>query len=719
MARYAFFALFLVLLSGCRWAAKPTYVPELGKGSENPAANSGFEHAGCLDNSGEAIAGYFLGTSGPKPFVAVLDCASEMLDLFTTRIHGSQDGVYLMSELRDFLQTYFLKSSKISPRYYIELLTLKRAILGGTEDGLTHAEIRRAQDFIFRLKDGVHRLAPFMPLSSRSAAQWDTPQLKLATQTLKAVIQDLGDFLTVTAQPYSFTHLETLLQEFMRLFPALRDDDLVPLLVKRLPWMRALKRVLVDRQPDVIGPDAWRIVSSVGAESYAIFLQLTHLQAKHSDWSRNPGRELFMDMMRRLIVLLTQAADRNTDQRIFFEDLDVLIDEFPFSTGIQKSTIRRTLRPLVNRLLSTSPGRIYSGVSAAALAKLLDQLEIWNGFQGAIDTGTEPPLKDSKLHGLWRDLTQDPRFNRWHFSPNGQIAFSRRAWERPAPIFDLSQKAWILLLSRAMAYGYGGSRGLLTREMLKQGMREFAPVLIDFKILDPNWDPNFVDGQFEQMDLIHWNSDGDGSANEIELFEHLASAVSMGGWVQETGDKILPICTTGRCARLTLAAHAESYFRNYPELLEEFTAKNPGQQSEYLELLERIATGRFDGPLRATWDLGVFQSLAMLMHYIEFVLHRYDTSEDGWISEPELRASDSVLARFVQQTLRNALKDPKRNDTPETLHTLVGFVLANGRTPAPLEIFEWLARPSVRYDKVRAGRIELLRAIIGAYRGAR
>src|SRR4051812_19093444 len=91
-------------------------------------ARLGGADLGCLARSKGTVKEYVNGKSNVAAVNELARCATRSLQIFAELTRGSQPGMYKPSELRRFLERYFLKDISISDSFLAEAMMIKRTV---------------------------------------------------------------------------------------------------------------------------------------------------------------------------------------------------------------------------------------------------------------------------------------------------------------------------------------------------------------------------------------------------------------------------------------------------------------------------------------------------------------------------------------------------------------------------------------------------------------
>jgi hypothetical protein len=176
----------------------------LGSKAKNPPAELSFEGDDCIKNVGNDIRRWW---GGALPSASgTIDCVVQAMDQFAERTSGKNPESWSKGEFANFIDTYFPRPDADAPSagYWIEeLLKLKQAIIGGSNDRLTRVELARARALLIKLKPELDALSPHLNVAlfrSEKAAPGVTKEVASVVNRLSRLLAE-ETLLTERARP--------------------------------------------------------------------------------------------------------------------------------------------------------------------------------------------------------------------------------------------------------------------------------------------------------------------------------------------------------------------------------------------------------------------------------------------------------------------------------------------------------------------------------------
>ncbi|MEO0334917.1 MAG: hypothetical protein AAF202_00880, partial [Pseudomonadota bacterium] len=138
---------------------------------EKPAQDRDVEvgqQVGCLSDIGQISIDFIEARLKDKKLRRTLDCVTFSIEAFENYTEGEDKFTYKPTEVRDFLQRFFLNRNekrqdlKLSDEFLEELMHLKAMIVGGSPELITRPELRRLAESSKKIKRALMTLNPVM-----------------------------------------------------------------------------------------------------------------------------------------------------------------------------------------------------------------------------------------------------------------------------------------------------------------------------------------------------------------------------------------------------------------------------------------------------------------------------------------------------------------------------------------------------------------------------
>jgi hypothetical protein len=712
-----------LLLAGCNASVDGT---SPGVAAGKSIQMGGSADTGCLDGAAQRFADFWGGRSNPEHVGEFFDCASSSLDLFAKRTRGEQAGVWKATELRNFLQAYFVTDFQISDGLLAEAMALKQAILGGTADALTLDELNRARDLLGVLKNESIGLLPYLPLTPESLTARGPTVIDAASLAMLGAAGRVGSVLEQSGQAYPIARLDSLFSEVDQ---AMRPTVTVFGTIRPyLSWVPIVKELLLGPGGDRIASVEWSTLISTGASWYGWWLQYSELQV-HDDWMSGDGLRRLAVVGQGALARLADAVSRHPGEVIGFDELDRVLERAVSAQGykfhclmadvsLTRGTLEALLRVVVRRGLgggeSGAQGLGATGLTAAAVARAADKLEHWSDGQELLEAifdsmpegrggEYEPsallaaragvPFPESQAsEDLESLIASAPRLfdgDDTMFTFHPFLALRRHSFH------DLSEQNWMNEAAGVLLKGYAApghaAQGVTEDEFLEL-VNDVTPFFIELKMLDPK---NTTVGQqrFREASLFTYAATGGTFMSQEEGKQLLAFMVSgkrLANWAYTDAiDPKVGGCKTGPqdrfdyltvepvCFRRNFFDHVEKYYQRLPGMAKYYRSLRPKARAAFELAFEDAARKLRHSDTRYI-DSSDTEGYGMVSHYIEAVFSRFDEDGDGTLSLAEAMTAYPVFEPTVVQHFQDQVHQAPTAGEALALYT---FLLDRGTQP--------------------------------------
>lgn len=351
---------------------------KLGESSPVSSMELGMSSTACLKGGDQVMVNLIQGHASEAEVRTLWDCAGQAIQVFTERTRGEKIGVYSPSELRGFLEAYFINPGnlkkgdsdyiQISDRLLAELMNLKRAFVGGSADVLTAEELSHSRRIIQVLKEQSLQLRPYFPLNSQHLSSLNEFELQKLRTVLEQAALAIGAVLKETGYDYSLSNLDALLDELSRISSTPEIASSMEETRHKIPLLKTLKALLygpdTGRVSGVISSHEWVDILWSISRAYGIYLRWVHEQSHHSvEFFRflSEGREGILDIGQRVLDILDEVARRYPGEAIPLKVFEDLIDQFEpqsFVSGkviVSQDHLKKFLCPLALKIFSNAP----------------------------------------------------------------------------------------------------------------------------------------------------------------------------------------------------------------------------------------------------------------------------------------------------------------------------------------------------------------------------
>ncbi len=316
--------------------------------------------AGCLAGASQTVFAYFQGKADADEINGLFNCSIKSIQLFQEKTHGAETGKYNGFELRDFIQTYFLKKpfssagnesgGILTDGLVSNFMLLKQSILGGEKDGFTYAELTKLKTILETLKTSALELREFMPLTTIKISEWDEERLKNATVKLENFGKSFEELLKCNVTSYSLKNFKEFLSEIDQ-FNAGRTD-FNGYYVKYNSFLKVFKSFFLgSTDTDNLNCD-WSKIVKFGTGWYSLYLKSTYFNKVFSEWSYGHGHIYLVQILNDGLSLLREAVLQHPNQVIEFKEIDQLIDLIPIEIATKLgSNDPNKFYPIIKKLI--------------------------------------------------------------------------------------------------------------------------------------------------------------------------------------------------------------------------------------------------------------------------------------------------------------------------------------------------------------------------------
>lgn len=395
---------------------------------DNSVLDLGARETGCLDGASEKVDRYFDGKSDRATMDALFRCFSRSLELFSENMRGKEQGSFHPSELRDFLQRYFVKRKNLSDKLRDQAMNLKTALLGGDASRVTLSELDRARYLVEVARVQALELLPYLPLSVTSLNKRHPERFEESMAAFHSSSAALGKALQEVDAPYRFAHFEFLLEALEPLFDARirvnKDGEIEKVNSPRdmrlriLPIIRATKPVLLGTSDQAIGGREWPEIMDTTARAYAVYARFDYLWDNYKERSLGGPREMLFRSYREFRALLIEAVESHADGVIPFEEVEALVESFKRETfpirediskrlvfrrriEVQRDTLLDLIRPGIQRMVGGlqegAEGRDAKGLTLAAIERGWQSVERWHEAERILEAAFRRAMRRQSI----------------------------------------------------------------------------------------------------------------------------------------------------------------------------------------------------------------------------------------------------------------------------------------------------------------------------------
>lgn len=723
-----------------------------------------------MSESLKHLESYFKGSASAEQVDTAFACVSGALDMFTTYGRGTTDRDSFSSiELRTFLERHFLGNLKLSDSLLNEVMRVKIAILGGSPDRLTKAELARLVEVLDTLRIEALRLRPYVDVLSQrlpsDGQSVDPSHLEQAISDFTFTMDTLGALLGKSRQTYKLENLKTLLQDFQGLYEGRSNWKGPEWFSQQMPLIVSAKALLIRPAGESISPDEWQLLFSHVGRIYGLFLRFKYA-IKGRDLFFGEGLAQIEIGILEVVGILEDAIEAKGDKKISYQIMRDFILAMgasgSFDLPVQASTIANLLEPLLEKMFNP----IVLGAAGANRLDPKDPLSVRGERpgQGGLTRTNLNRIRDTLLgwvetQEFWERLEveamlKDPTLKKgqplplkvvrpiWaSFSPVFAEPWAdlKSIFDRPIPpstrengtvIFENSKTIvydrksfrelnWKQQVVRTIGYGYiSDPEGLrmsgITLDQFEKVFIDFRQLAIDLGFLDESDNDIWKTG-FSISNIFLFSSNGDdriGYHEAIDLF-----VVSFASGIIRDGIEadLLLNCEAGPVnvgGKPTF--RASCWRKQIKEGYADFLADIPGWVRQAKSFGSGSWSKFFENMEKASRKIdnpsGPLASsersrAISIHHYIESLYTRWDSNRDDRLSLPEADKSYFLFKRL--------LKDASGFKKEEEVRALFFYLLAYGAPPDDGDLGDivkwlwWKSNPDQWPSRVSASREKL------------
>ncbi len=652
----------------------------------------------CLKEVSNQLKSFLKSETNAKDVDQSFNCLDKTLNEFQTRVEGRSDAQSFTAE--DLFEIFknFLADAEISKEATQELLLLKSAILGGTEQKITKKEISDLRKFLVALKPELKSLIPYARVFTFEKGETAISKnlIRDAFAQLNMSLKNLMKATSVARSTYQFEDFKRLISHFS--LAQGQQADIIRLASK-------VKNVLVGNYVLQTEADYQLFIDNLTEvlRLYAIQVQGTI----RFEIATSVGMNEAIDYIQDWLILLENSVQYKNKQTILLETLNPVVEEIArldiLPIKVNGSTLVNFYRTLLMRVFDSGrEGEInkLTGLTALHFSNIKREVAIYRIYMHFIDQTTpnasrvpiaqiqlklkafDPNLEyilnkfdkfeQTKILRAFDELRAEFLTSRpvvYRFKKM-VIAANQNDWDQNWE--DLARGLYSKVLARQLLIGWGvtpitseipagyASKEVKQSYMTEEGLIHWYADFRDFGIESKAFDKRSANAgaeSFKQADLLTYSANGDGRMSYMESVQYVNMLVSGGG---ETLAEIRAGMTRGgcnlteidgfdfywnqeACAINELKKNFKFYFSNLSYLNQYVQTLNAAQFSAfYFDLMEVARINpKFKGSQVETADL---RQMSIILHYIESLYAVYDKNGNMTFSPEEFR--DAYKARF-------------------------------------------------------------------------
>lgn len=637
-------------------------------------------------------------------------CVDKVLNEFQSRVQGTADAnTFSKSDLYQIFDK-FLNDAQISTEATSDILHLKAALLGGSDQTLTKAEITSLKELLAVVQVEVKKLLPYVKLYNfkKGTKEFSKEVIKQAFDQLSESLKTLTSATLLNRADYRFDDLKKLILNLK-----VTSDEQTDL----LDLASDVNDLLTGNDPLKTESDYSIFITSFTS---ALRLYTMHLQGYVTfEISDAAGMGEILDFVEGWIDVLENSNQFKKNKLISVDTLDPLILKIAtkgiLPIQLSPETLSDFYKVLLVRVFEVGPtGDVSSfiGVNKTHLSLLRKELALYRTYQTFIDS-IKFPLADSGVANGGVDIASvqaqlknmpvtliAPIIKSFDVQSQTQIlaAFNELRFEflQPRPVVyrfnktvvaanqeiwkqnwnDLSRGLYAKMLARELLIGWGtgnATRLVQTASVTENGLvkwySEFKQFGVEAKLFDKRT-INAGAKSFKEANLFTYSANGDDKMDYLESIQYLNILVSAGGTsffefkdgLANAGCNMSETDVFGypwnqeACAYEDFKKNYNRYFNNLSYLVAYLgKLKEPELFNFYDSVMNVARTDKNNkGQKIETADI---RNFTVLLHYIESLYAQFDVDRDWNFSAAEIRASYPRFKSFATDFAMKTAKD--------------------------------------------------------------
>lgn len=661
----------------------------------------------CMKDLPETLKAFVGGDAAETQLRQSFGCLRNGFTYFRQRTRGTYTDAYTADDLRLFFGKYFLKENNISPALAAELMKMKAAMVGGSDQHVTKTEIDRLIGVIKALEDSAVKLAPHMKiLLAQEKGQVSEERLMEALREAQAAMNGVLSQIDLSRSDYTFEDTQRLLSGFARFIAGSQDIPLFQRIGDWLPVVESIKLVFFGERAVMDDARDWSDAIRTIVGIYEIALRYHYLLAENQMASPAELRDFIVFGDKALSILENSHQLRLTG-RIPFSQINLLLDRVASKTEVKLPISVAAIKDLYPKLviraldpIRRGDGRAADSLERGHLLSLRREFNIYRVGQMFVDDVTQAgPVDTARLSRALVEFRAEDAINRLT-SDTLERAGMTAAWRkyvammskpRPMVLSDglrvviapdpatvpmgwkgLTISNLVHSLVRGFMLGYGDhrdpARAGCTEEGLIDWYEDFTPAMTELRAFDPR-SGNSGPRSHKEANFFSYSGNGDARADMDEMYEFLSFLVGAGlGNTQEVqrhmavaGCELPERDVFGMpwlneaCFKREFRASFGKLFGNLTGLAADVRRMDDPQFEEFYQDL--MKSSRVSDPRGGRVETGDLRTAFTIMHYAESLFVVHDRDRSGGLSLQEVYAAEPRFHAFLKTVA------PIQNDT--------------------------------------------------------
>lgn len=671
-----FLILFICFVVGCSDFIK-------GQKKEEEVLRLNKDRFACLNQMPEVLRNITTDKSNPDKLEQTFVCLENSLAYFKKRTKGNVPDGYSVQDIRSFFGNYLGDRDRVSDEMANEMMKVKKALFGGTEQVIAKSELQAFIDLLAIARVEVGNLKPFWDvILLKKGLKPDMGLMLRGNQALKDALISIVLKTHLVKSDYTFADFKTLMGEIEKFVHRPSDKDGIEFM-QWMPLIESVKIHLFSDRADMNTSFKWKEAVSMVMELHHLY-SLYEYHYKGYDFYTHQAFRAGDEMLVSMIGLLGRSWWMQRDGIPFVETeklLQALADQKLLPDDMTVPTVYEVYQTLVRNFLDRETGHNKAVAVKALSKKHIEALKReYRGFKAVQNFNDSMPdqftyqdlikhldksssfevsafaeVDDESFDLSWRDWNVHLRqAHPLLYLKTGELLLDRHAK-------DSSEWSWAGLarlnvmkfLNRVLMIGFGTQHTLdLSHEVLnEESMKGFYSDFWNFGVHSKAFDPrsgNSGKRTYFEADHFVYAGDGDGNVGLQESFElvNIIFSAGLSGLDRIQKDLYQSNCALPEkdffgnpwldeaCFKKLLHQNFGIYFKNLTGLKSWVEGLDESGWNTFYD--ELIDFSRVSTKAAGRVETGDLRTLVVITHYIESMYIKMDSDEDDRLSIGEL-----------------------------------------------------------------------------------
>lgn len=658
----------------------------------------------CLKDLPEHLKGFSVGEAEPKEIESSVVCMQTALSYFQKKTKGSSLEAYTIEDMRKFFGKYFLKKNNVTPEFALELMKIKKALLGGSDRYITKEEILRLVDLLTVIKEEAIKLTPHVKILLSQEDKTSFDKVSNATEVLRDALQRILSNSQVAKSDYGFEDAKRVLSGFAEFIKGQETFAPYERYKSWVPLVESVKNVLMGERAHFSTVNDWSAALDNLIDLYELVLKYHYVIQDFKVGNRTELRQL-SQFIGQGLALLESSHQMKAHERIPFKDIDRLLDE-AFKTvaesgvkiPVRVESVKEVYQLAILRALEPArqgDSRGLDSLKRSHLSALRREFNVWRLTQSFFDhlpfSEEKEPIsqkvlleqynkfdvkyvvgsafnasmvEQTALRDSWKDLGHLLQTTRVvNFNEEGRLIIAYEPALYAYSWSSLTKFNLMKTLARFLMIGYGSdikgelSQGGIPQKGLSQWYDDFKNLGLDLKAFDPRG-ANAGNRSFLEANFFTYSGNGDDKMDYRETFEFVSVLVSAGLGSSNFIQKSMAQCEVDQvdvfgfkmfeenCFRLYMRRDFAKFFNNMPWMVEYVRTMSHEQWTTFYSAW--LAASRVATPVQGRVEMAEVRTMVTLLHYVENIMTIYDVDQSGGLSLDEVEASAPRFMSFLK-----------------------------------------------------------------------